>query len=576
MEIPPCAPAALHMVPVLAPFGRDADAVRSVLREDGVSCEICGSAAELYGRIDERALLLVITEEGLAACSNAELSAHLRTQPIWSDIPIIALTGGKSGPSAGSRLAALAELGNVTMIHRPLSREALRMALSAARRTRSLQYQVRDQLAAQAGHAEELERRVDERSAALAREVDERKRAETALLEARRMESLGRLTGGVAHDFNNLLQVVSGAVELLRIVTREGGDGRVERALASIGRATGKGARLTQQLLAYGRRQPLASTAIDLRARIGELGNLLRHSLGSAITLEIRAGERLWAVHADPTQLETALLNLAINARDAMPHGGTVTLALENCSLPDARYADASLPPGEYVCLALADEGSGMSAETAASAFEPFFTTKAIGEGTGLGLSQVQGFARQSGGHAYLARRPGGLTVGILLPRADEAPPDKAAVAGVGLGASLPLGLRVLCVEDDALVREQAVAVLQAIGCEVAQADSADAALALGCADIDLVLSDVMMPGSLDGIGLAAALRALCPRLPVVLVSGYVLAPERLQDLELEFIQKPYTLEDVRRAIGRAWEWHRGGVSRPHVKLDDHKRRVEQ
>ena len=565
MSVPAFVPPAPHTVPVLAPFGRDADAVRSVLDEVGIPSQICASAADLYARVDEHALLLVITEEGLAACSHAELGALLRAQPIWSDIPILALTGSKRAPSAGSRLAALAELGNVTMIHRPLSREALRMALDSARRARLLQYQVRDQLAALAGHADELERRVEERSAALAREIEERKRAEAALLEARRMESLGRLTGGVAHDVNNLLQVISGAVELLRLLTRTTGDSRIERALTSIGRATTKGAKLTGQLLAYGRRQPLTSTAIDLHAQIGELGDLLRHSLGSAITLEVSADAGLWPIVADPTQLEVALLNLAINARDAMPRGGTVTLMLENCSLPDARYPDAAVPPGDYVCLALADEGSGMSAETAASAFEPFFTTKPAGLGTGLGLSQVQGFARQSGGHAYLVQRPGGLTAGILLPRAPEAPCALPAKAEAEAG--LPPGLRVLCVEDDPMVREQAVALLQALGCEVVQAASGDAALALGCANVDVVMSDVMMPGSLDGIGLAAAFRAQRPQLPIVLASGYVLAPERLQALAVEFIQKPYTLQDIRNAIARARQDSSETVAPPHVKL---------
>jgi signal transduction histidine kinase len=570
----PYVPTARNTVPVLAPFGGDADAVRSVLDEDDVPSEACANAAELYARIDEHALLLVITEEGLTACSNAELGAHLRAQPIWSDIPIIALTGSKSAPSAGSRLAALAELGNVTMIHRPVSREALRMAFDAARRSRLLQYQVRDQLRALAGHADELERRVEERSAALAHEIEERKRAEAALLEARRMESLGRLTGGVAHDVNNLLQVVSGGVELLRMLTRTSDNERIERALNSIGRATGKGAKLTQQLLAYGRRQPLAATAIDLHAQLGELGDLLRHSLGGAIALDIQAEAGLWPIQADPTQLEVALLNLAINARDAMPRGGTVTLTLDNRSLPDPRHpdadADAALPAGQYVCLALADEGSGMNTETAANAFEPFFTTKPAGLGTGLGLSQVQGFARQSGGHAYLEQRAGGLTVGMLLPRAAAAPCAKPAA--VEAGAGLPPGLRVLCVEDDAMVRELAVALLQALGCEVVQADSGDAALALGIDGIDVVLSDVMMPGSLDGIGLAAALRARHPRLPIVLASGYVLAPERLQDLALEFIPKPYTLKDIKDAIMRARQWGDKIVARSHVKLDTHLR----
>jgi signal transduction histidine kinase len=554
-----------HTVPVLAPFGRDADAVRSVLDEDGIPSAICASAAELYAHVDEHALLLVITEEGLAACSHAELGALLRAQPIWSDIPIIALTGSKRAPSAGSRLAALAELGNVTMIHRPLSREALRMALGSARRTRLLQYQIRDQLAALAGHAGELERRVEERSAALAREIEERKRAEAALLEARRMESLGRLTGGVAHDVNNLLQVISGAVELLRLLTRTANDSRIERALTSIGSATGKGAKLTGQLLAYGRRHPLASTAIDLQGQIGELEDLLRQALGAGITFEVRADAGLWPVFADPTQLEVALLNLAINARDAMPHGGTVRLVLDNLGLPDARHADAALPSGDYVCLALEDEGSGMSDETAASAFEPFFTTKPAGLGTGLGLSQVQGFARQSGGHAYLERRSGGLTVGILLPRAADVPCARPAAPEAG--ADLPPGLRVLCVEDDAMVREQAVALLLALGCEVVEAASGDAALALGCDGIDVVLSDVMMPGSLDGIGLAAAFRARRPRLPIVLASGYVLAPERLRELEVEFIRKPYALQDMGNAIARARQWGLETVAPSHVKL---------
>ncbi|MCC6071161.1 response regulator [Massilia sp. GCM10020059] len=528
----------------------------SVLEGCEVAAHVCGSPEQLYRAVNDDALLLVITEEGLAQCDARLLLARIRAQPAWSNIPVIVLAASARA-GHGERLKRLAQLGNVTVISRPIAREAMAMAVGSALHSRQLQFKLRDQLTELGRYSVELERRVDERSAALAREVDERKRIEAALLESRRLESLGRLTGGIAHDFNNMLQVVSGGVQLLRALTAAAPDPRLQRTLDSIERASGHGAKLTQQLLAYGRRQALSASAVDLNERMQDMAVLLRHTVGREIRLTIEVPDGLWPVRADATQLEMAVLNLVLNARDAMPDGGQITLSLRNCTLPEAGNRDTASLRGDYVCIALSDQGCGMDKATLGQAFEPFFTTKAMGKGTGLGLSQVQGFATQSGGHAFIQSDPNGTTVSILLPRCIGRDGATAATApapqldDLAAGSIRLHGLTVLCVEDDPLVAEVAAGIFDVLGMKLIAAANADEALEVDLDGVDAVLSDVMMPGSMDGIGLAAALRRARPDLPVVLASGYISSPERLQSLDVGFVQKPYSGAHISAALLR-------------------------
>lgn len=268
--------------------------------------------------------------------------------------------------------------------------------------------------------------------------------------------------------------------------------------------------------------------------------------------LRLALGAGLWPVDADPAQLDAAILNIAGNARDAMRGGGRLLLAARHVVLPDPALADAGPLAGEHVCLAFTDSGAGMSEEVARQAFEPFYTTKAVGVGTGLGLSQVYGFALQSGGRAFIRREQRGTTIGLLFPRSAAAPAPAPATAMVASGDLA--GVRLLCVEDDPDVAESTVALLASLGAEVTLADSADAAVGMAPQSFDLVLSDVMMPGSMDGIGLAGWLQEHRPGLPVVLCSGYMLEPQRLQALRVDFLRKPFRLPELVETVRRAHE----------------------
>ena len=570
---------------VFAPLAGDAGALRALAAREALVARECADAAAFYAALDEHALAVVVTEEGLAQCTLQDLSARLRSQPAWSDLPLLVLANADSRDIDDGRFLRLQDVGNVILLTRPTTRLALAMALRSALRARRLQFALRDQLAQLEGYAGRLESTVDERTRLLERETAERRRAEQALAEARRLESLGQLTGGIAHDFNNILQVVAGSETLLRMLLgsaksghgsgagggavngngngSDGGaapDARVMRALDGIRRATGHGASMTQQLLAYARRQPLASVTLDLHTHLRATAEMAQRMLGAGIQIRRELAPDLWPALADPAQLDAALLNIVGNARDAMPDGGTLSLQAANWTLPDAALPQGAHLAGEFVCILLSDEGHGMSEETARQAFEPFFTTKPVGKGTGLGLSQVYGFAVQSHGLAFIRRETVGTTIGILLPRghAQTAAPalDPATLRAAGLA-----GLRVLYVEDDADVADTTGALLQSLGVTLRRADSADAAVeALGqeAAEVDIVFSDVMMPGRMDGIELARWLAAHHPRLPVVLTSGYMLSPERLQDLKVQFVRKPAGIGAINDAFVTAMRQSEG------------------
>jgi PAS domain S-box-containing protein len=373
--------------------------------------------------------------------------------------------------------------------------------------------------------------------AKITRDITDKKRAEeeleearTALFQSQKLQALGELTGGIAHDFNNLITVVRGSAEMLKRADLS--DEKRERYLDAIIETAERATSLTSHLLAFGRRQALKPEVIDLNVRLDALADVFGRMLGSRIELRLDLSPELWRVEVDPAQLESALLNAAINARDAMPEGGRLTLSTTNVE-----------PAGE-VCIGIADTGEGMPPEVLSRAFEPFFTTKSVGKGTGLGLSQIHGFAAQTGGHAEIDSRKGeGTIVRLFLPRSGKAlaPPAESRKEAAGVA-----GKTILLVEDNDLVRAFAEGVLTDIGYKVTSVASADEALAeLAEADanagagIDLLLSDIVMPG-MTGIELARQVHASHPRLPVLLATGY--SDDLLKGAAAEFqvISKPY------------------------------------
>jgi signal transduction histidine kinase len=536
-------------VALCAPSGQDAPTLARLFGEWGAQVRTCASADEAVAAVRDSALtLLLLTGEALEAYAPA-LAAALREQPAWSDLPLIVLSAEAVRAGAGDQWRFLRQFANLTVLQRPCSADLLYASFESACRARAWQHTVRDQMQTLEAAAALLEQRVLERTRQLMAEVETRKRVESALNESRKLEAIGRLTGGVAHDFNNLLQVVQGSATLLPLVN-PGSEG-FQRALQAIERAAARGAKLTQQLLAFGRRQALAAGALDVARQLGEMAGLLQQSLREQIALTLEVAPGLWQADADLTQLEVALLNLTVNARDAMPRGGRVVIGARNLTLPSPHAPAGADLCGDFVWLSVADSGPGMTPEVVRQAFDPFFTTKPVGAGTGLGLSQVYGFARQSGGVAWIDTSAAGTTVSILLPRSRQAATPESGVAEPGAGAALAPGIRVLYVEDDPDVAAAGVGVLEVLGCKATLVGDAAAALEQPLGQFDLVLSDVMMPGKMDGIDLAHELRRHRPDLPVLLASGYAIAPERLAGLDICMLAKPYTREGLRQALVR-------------------------
>jgi PAS domain S-box-containing protein len=386
----------------------------------------------------------------------------------------------------------------------------------------------------------------------VARDVTETRELQEQLQRVRQLEALGRLAAEVAHDFNNNLTVILGAAEWLRDDIPKN-DPRSERA-AEIEEAGRRSAALTQQLLAFGRRQPFHPRVVDLNALLAGMEPMLRRLLPENVSLHtVRAGG-LGRVRIDPSQFEHVVLNLALNARDAMPDGGTLTLETANVLLDPENASRHEVRPGRYVVLAVADTGSGMDPETAAHAFEPFFTTKPSGRGTGLGLSTVHGIVRQNRGHISIRSEPGlGTTVLLYLPRVKKQPelPEPTPLLDVDLRGSET----VLLAEDADLVRQHVRQILKANGYQVLEAADGREALALGAAtpEIDVLVTDLMMP-SLSGVDLARQLRQRRPGLPVVFVSGY--AEDGLVARGLErgalLVKKPFTPRELLLALRRA------------------------
>jgi PAS domain S-box-containing protein len=379
-------------------------------------------------------------------------------------------------------------------------------------------------------------------------DITELRATQEQLVQAQKMESIGRLTGGVAHDFNNLLSIISGNLELLEEQLGERDDLRdlARRALY----ATNRGAVLTKSLLSFARKQPLDPAVIDMRSIVEEIVPVLGRTLGEAIAVEVACGDTLSPCDADAAQLQTAVLNLVLNARDAMRSGGKLTIEMSDAWLDeDYAAANSEVSAGPYVLLAVSDTGIGMGPEVLSRAFEPFFTTKRVGEGSGLGLSMVYGFAKQSGGHVKIYSEPGhGTTVKLYLPRSAEG--QSAAPSSHLSGAPPGGGETILVVEDDAGVRHAVTALLRSLGYRALDAATAPAALETlrGATGIELLLTDVILPGEMNGRQLAERAIAERPGLKVLYMSGYtenVIFHERRLDRGVDLIQKPIQKRDL-------------------------------
>ena len=385
--------------------------------------------------------------------------------------------------------------------------------------------------------------------AKITRDLTEKKKADealaaaqAALYQAQKMESIGQLTGGIAHDFNNLLSVLSSGLEVLSM---QGGES-ASRIVDSMRRAVDRGARLTQQLLAFARQQPLQAETRSLNRIISGFEPVLRRAGNPSIEFAIELDRKASSALIDSARFESALLNLVVNARDAMPDGGRLVIATANVSLGERR--PGTLAPGEYVRVTVTDNGSGMPPEVVARAFEPFFTTKEVGKGTGLGLSQVYGFIKQSGGEVVIESRPGeGTTIAIYLPAVGDADQDNRSDATE----------RVLIVEDEPDLMDVAASLFTSMGYDVLTASSAREAIdLLERSDIDILFTDVVMPHGMDGIELANHTRRYYPHTKIMLASGYPLpALKQRHGSELNefaFVHKPYRLSDLARTLRSA------------------------
>ena len=382
--------------------------------------------------------------------------------------------------------------------------------------------------------------------------------AEERLRQSHKMEAVGQLTGGLAHDFNNLLTGITGSLELMQTRLSQGRAAEIGRYIATAQVAAARAAALTHRLLAFSRRQTLDPKPLDTNQLIAGMEELLQQTVGPAVTLQVSGEPALWTTLVDPNQLENVLLNLCINARDAMPDGGTLHIGTANQTLDAAAARERDLPPGHYVVLSVTDTGTGMTPEVAARAFDPFFTTKPLGQGTGLGLSMIYGFARQSGGQVHITSQPGaGTTIALSLPRHAAGGSDAPLVGATPSPSETPRGARnetVLVVDDEASVRMLVAEVLDDLGYHVVEAENGAAAMrVLNSADrVDLLVTDVGLPAGMNGRQLADAARAVRPGLRVLFITGYA-ESAALGDgtgtgtlpSGMQVMTKPFTLETL-------------------------------
>ena len=490
-----------------------------------------------------QAALLQLAGFGALALILSSLIAIWLWRLIERPLAVLTLAGGQLGRVDGA----------ITLPTRLREFATLRDVLSAAsQEIRSASIELENRVA---GRTRELEAVNQNLTAEIAR----RTRSEAMLVQAQKMEAIGNLTGGVAHDFNNLLQVISGNLQLLarEITGNEKAQIRIERAMAGVAR----GSHLASQLLAFGRRQPLEPKVVNVGKLLRGMDDLLRRTIGEAVEIETVVAGGLWNTLVDPANLENALLNLAINSRDAMDGHGKLTIEAGNAFLDDA-YSDqhAEVEAGQYVQVSVTDTGAGMTPEVLAQAFEPFFSTKAPGKGTGLGLSMVFGFVKQTGGHVKVYSEPGqGTTVKLYLPRSNATEDTQSEPeAGPIVGGSETI----FVVEDDEAVRDTVVALLTELGYRVLKASDAQSALVVVESGVtfDMLFTDVVMPGALKSYELARRAKEILPQLSVLFTSGYtensIVHGGRL-DEGVNLLSKPYSRETLARKI--RWVFARDG-----------------
>jgi signal transduction histidine kinase len=543
---------------ILAPRGRDASIAQSLIKQDGIDSLICDDLPQLVASLDSNTAFVRLTEEAIRYADLKSLASWIAAQPAWSDLSIVVVTDHGGGPERNPIAARWLEaLGNLTFIERPFHPMTLHSVVRAAVKSRHRQHETRT-LLEDLHHSEirlqqtneQLERRVRERTGQLQHahdellaQIAERERTEEQLRHMQKLESIGQLTGGVAHDFNNLLTAVLGNLELLR--KRLPGDPATDRLIDGAMQGAHRGAALTQRLLAFARRQALEPKPVDLAELVRGMGELLRRSIGPAIQMALELPADLPAAQADANQIELALLNLAVNARDAMPNGGTLTISVGLSEMGNA----PDLAQGRYVGLIVSDTGQGMEAETLKRAIEPFFSTKEVGKGTGLGLSMIHGLAMQLNGSLRLFSEPGhGTRAELWLPIAT----GHVAAAAAQAASGDHVGRRratLLFVEDDALISLSTVSLLEDLGHIVIKASSGSDALDVLRTDrvIDLMITDYAMPG-MSGLQLAEEARALRPKLPILLATGYADLPAS-SALELPRLSKPYQQRQLAEQI---------------------------
>jgi signal transduction histidine kinase len=561
---------------ILAPQGRDAFIAARILDEAGLTTDICDDLPKLLEEVTLGAGVAVLTDDTIQSADIKNLVKWVGSQPPWSDFPFVLLTerggGLERNPAAARQMEAL---GNVAFLERPFHPTTLVSVVKTAIRARRRQYEARsrlEELRESEGYARRAEielravnetlearvaartREIDAANRQLVSQIEERARVEGTLRQMQRLEAVGQLTSGVAHDFNNLLTVVLGNLQFIE--KREFGnsfDSTLRQRLSHMRIAAERGAKLTSQLLAFSRRQHLDPKPVDLNDALGHMSDLLQSSLGGSVQIKTMFRPDLWRALVDASQIELVVLNLAINARDASPVGSSITLETANATVGPPEKPEEP-QAGEYVVVSVTDNGSGMAKDVLAKAFEPFFTTKEIGKGSGLGLSQALGFAKQSGGGMRIESRMGeGTSVKVYLPRTPEDEVSEASSNAVAVVRRPIKGAIILLVDDDEAVREVTATMLRTSGYVVLEVGSGGAALDLlnREANIDLAILDFAMPG-MNGVEVARQIHLRFPNLPVLFITGYVDQTVLAEIDEARIVKKPFVGEELATKVNAA------------------------